>query len=105
MMLGCEKCGTYERHEPCLSCGYIQHIGDDYRCPHDHVVRSKGFEPYYDIGLGQEVTGFGDVNAACRPKWEDDHIVHLQPKDRSAQSEQDLSARREARRGQAMRRR
>lgn len=98
MKLGCEQCGTYEEHTPCPSCGQTQHIGDDYRCPHLPAFKHKGFEPYYDWGLGQHVTGVGDINAACRPKWEGDHITQIQPRDKGEHYYRELNERREARR-------
>ena len=97
MKLGCKRCGTYERHEPCPDCGNAQHIGDDYRCPHGPALRSKGFVPYYDIGLDRHVTTIGDINAACRPHWENDHVVHLQPSDKPDSYYRELNERREAR--------
>ena len=100
MKLGCKQCGTYDEHPPCEKCGVPIHIGSDYRCPHERVAAAKGFEPYYDPGLDQVVTGWGDINAACRPKWEGDHIVHIQPRDKSAQYYRELNDRREARRTQ-----
>lgn len=76
--IGCTRCGTYDHHEPCASCGVPIHIGSDYRCPHEQAGPSKGFEPYFDIGLGATITGVGDRNSHLRPHWKDDYIIHLQ---------------------------
>lgn len=104
MNLGCEQCGTYAAHEPCPDCGQIQHIGAAIQCPHDEKAQpSKGFEPFFHVGFGQMVTGLGDINAACRPKWENDHLVKLEVRDRPAGFDADLRARREERRERAMR--
>lgn len=63
----CPKCGTYERikevdrrNDPCDVCG----------SPIDTLIStsttSKGFEPYFDWGLGHEITGQGDRNMHMR---------------------------------------
>lgn len=52
--------------ETCDVCGCQYGIAQWYRCPHDSVLPSKGFQPYFDIGLGREVTGWGDVRQAMR---------------------------------------
>jgi hypothetical protein len=76
--IGCKYCGTYDKHEPCEKCGVPIHIGHDYRCPHEKALPTKGFEPYFDMGLGIQVNGPGDRHKAMRPRWEDDHVIHLQ---------------------------
>lgn len=81
----------------CDQCGAELQVGDFPFCPHGRPARSKGFEAFYDHGLGQTITGFGDVNKACRPKWENDHIVHIQPRDRSEGYYRELSQRHEHR--------
>ncbi len=103
MKIGCQQCGTYEKHEPCPDCGETQHMGDDYRCPHGRAFQHKGFEAYYDIGLGIQVTDPGDRNKELRPKWERDNIVHLQPADRGSNYYKELSERREERRSRTLR--
>jgi hypothetical protein len=50
----------------CDVCGKAYGVGQWYRCPHDPVVARGGFTPYFDIGLGREVTGWGDVRQAMR---------------------------------------
>ncbi len=77
--MSCSVCGTGQKHEPCEDCGRIVHVG---------------FEPFFDEGLGMTVTGFGDINKECRPKWEQDHIVHIQPRDKSPQYYRELNERR-----------
>lgn len=77
MKIGCKQCGTYDTHPPCEKCGVPIHIGSDYHCPHEKVQAAHGFEPYFDIGLGKTITGRGDVKAALRPRWENDHIIQL----------------------------
>lgn len=52
--------------ERCEACGQIVRVGEWPYCPHGRVVPRKGFEPYFDIGLGREVTGWGDVRQAMR---------------------------------------
>ena len=98
MKLGCRRCGIYAKHEPCDSCGRLVHIGEHPYCPHGKAGPSKGFEPYFDHGLGRMVTTIGDINAACRPHWEDDSLIHIQPRDKSAAYYRELNERREARR-------
>ena len=97
MKLGCTKCGIYSAHEPCSDCGQIVHIGEHPYCPHGKALPSKGFEPFYDVALDQVVTGIGDINKACRPHWKDGNLVHIQPRDKSAQYYRELNERREAR--------
>jgi len=36
--------------------------------PRRDVIRRGGFEPYFDIGLGEYVTGFGDIKKHMREK-------------------------------------
>lgn len=97
MKIGCKQCGTYDKHEPCESCGVPIHIGSDYRCPHEKALPSKGFESFYHIGFGKMITGVGDINAASRPHWQNDHIIQTVVRDRPAGYDADLKARREAR--------
>ena len=83
----------------CESCGGTIEIGSWPWCPdHSRPSPSKGFEPFFDIGLGEYVTGIGDINKACRPKWENDHIIRIQPRDKSAAYYRELNERREAKR-------
>ena len=102
--MSCGRCGTDEEHGPCPDCGVTQHIGDDYRCPHGPVTTHKGFEPYFDVGLGRQVTGYGDINKECRPHWKDGEYIHIQPADRSALEKKDLDMRREQRHEDTLRR-
>lgn len=82
----------------CDNCNETLEIGSWPFCPdHGKPARAKGFEPHFDIGLGKYVTGAGDFNKEFRPKWENDHIVHLQPTDRSAGYFRELKERREER--------
>ena len=101
MKLGCKRCGTYAKHVPCPDCGHIQHIGAAIQCPHGEISKTKGMEPFFDYGLGRVVTTIGDINAECRPKWENDNIVHIQPRDKSAAYYRELNERREARKHHA----
>lgn len=66
--------------ETCPDCGTEYGVGQWYRCPHDSVLPSKGFEPYFDIGLGREVTGWGDVRQSMREQKLDfrDHPTQAQ---------------------------
>jgi hypothetical protein len=52
--------------ETCPDCGAVIEIGDWPFCPHGKANPAKGFEPYFDIGLGREVTGWGDVRQSMR---------------------------------------
>lgn len=63
----CPSCGTYERfaliglrHAPCEKCGCVVEVLITSSGP------SKGFEPYFNDGLGIYVTGKGDINKAMR---------------------------------------
>jgi hypothetical protein len=62
----------------CPDCGKAYGVGQWYRCPHDAILPSKGFEPRFDIGLGREVTGWGDIKQAMRKQKLDfrDHPSH-----------------------------
>lgn len=54
----------------CQVCGLPLQIGDfpciQTRRPHAKALPSKGFEAHFDIGLGREVTGWGDVHQEMR---------------------------------------
>ncbi len=54
--------------ETCERCGATIEIGDWPFCKggHGKANPAKGFEPYFDIGLGREVTGWGDVRQSMR---------------------------------------
>jgi len=80
----------------CDRCGVTYGVGCSPWCKDGHarVIPSPGFEPRFDIGLGRDVTGWGDIKQEMRRKGLDyrDHP-----------SAGDLSARRdrieESRRG------
>lgn len=52
----------------CGGCGKVYGIGDSPLCRdgHGRVPPAKGFEPYFDHGLGEHVTGWGDIHKAMR---------------------------------------
>lgn len=50
----------------CGACGTEYGIGDAVTCPHGKAQPHRGFEPYFDHGLGEYVTGWGDVRKAMR---------------------------------------
>lgn len=81
----CPNCGTYERlvpldrrHDPCHKCGAQVEILIS------AATKSKGFEPYFNHGIGEYVTGQGDINKAKR-----EHNL----RDREPPRKGDLSAR------------
>ena len=51
-------------------CGVTYGIGQSPFCRdgHGRVGPSKGFEPRFDVGLGEHVTGWGDVHRHMRRK-------------------------------------
>jgi len=54
----------------CTVCGEPLAIGD-FPCirtprPHAKALPSKGYEPRFDIGLGEYVTGWGDIRQHMR---------------------------------------
>lgn len=63
--MSCEVCGALE-HEPCPLCGLVVHVGRWPFCPHGEVQPRGGFEPRFDVGLGQYVTGWGDIKQHMR---------------------------------------
>jgi hypothetical protein len=86
----------------CDKCGYDIQVGEwpycgDAKNTHGRPNKTKGWEPFFDEGLGQVVTGMGDINKACRPYWENDNIVHIQPRDKSPQYYRELNERRRER--------
>lgn len=81
----------------CDECQKELTIGEWPYCPHGLPTHHKGFEPYYDSSLDMTVTGFGDINKACRPYWENDHIVQIQPRDKSDSHYRELNERRRER--------
>jgi putative FmdB family regulatory protein len=69
-----------ERNNPCDKCGGT--VDQIYR----NAIPQRGFEPYYDEGLGIFATGKGDINQAMR---------RLGAREREPMSRGDLSARRD----------
>lgn len=86
----------------CESCNGEIEIGSWPFCPdHGKPEARKGFEPYFDIGLGIQVDTAGDRNKAMRPRWENDHIVHLQPRDKPPSYYREINERRTERAARA----
>lgn len=52
--LGCEQCGTYDKHEPCEKCGVVVHVGAWNYCPHptDVTLHATRFEAFISKHLG-----------------------------------------------------
>ena len=50
----------------CDKCRAILDVGDWPYCPHGRMTPARGFEPRFDYGLGEYVTGWGDVRKAMR---------------------------------------
>lgn len=65
--MNCDVCGAVE-HEPCEKCGQVVHVGEWPFCPHGQVQPRGGFEPHFDLALGEYVTGWGDVRQHMRRK-------------------------------------
>lgn len=57
----------------CEACGAVYGVGQSPFCRDGHaaVAPAKGFEPYFDLGLGKEVTGWGDIRQEMRRKHMD----------------------------------
>lgn len=92
----CPKCGVYERistmdgrRQPCIRCGSTVEVLIT------SSTKSKGFEPYFDTGLGAEVTGIGDRHVHMRQN-------HLDYRDHPSKGE--ISARADKARDRAVRR-
>lgn len=84
----------------CDGCQRVVEIGDWPYCPHGKAQPSKGFEAYVDYNISDNpvtITNPGDRTKYLKPHWENDHIVHLQPRDKSASYYRELNQRREAR--------
>ncbi len=82
----------------CENCGGTIEIGSWPFCPdHGRPYAQKGFEPYFDVGLGQVVTGTGDINKALRPQWENDYVVKLDHRDKPESYYRELNERRRER--------
>jgi len=79
----------------CDTCHETVAIGDWPFCPHGKARPSKGFEPYFDIGLGREVTGWGDIRQTMRREHLD-FRDHPRPGDASARLDR-VHAKRRAR--------
>lgn len=74
--------------EPCTVCGLPLAIGE-YPCilsprPHAKALPSRGYEPRFDIALGEWTSGWGDVRQHMRRKGLDfrDHPTPAQLSDR-----------------------
>lgn len=54
----------------CEKCGAVYGIGDSPFCRDGHarVQPRQAFEPYFDVGLGRYVTGWGDIRQEMRRK-------------------------------------
>lgn len=52
----------------CDRCGIEYGVGDSPWCRDSHArtIPGKGFEPRFDIGLGHDVTGWGDIHKHMR---------------------------------------
>ncbi len=92
--LGCQECGIYAKHEPCEGCGRIVHIGEWPACPHGKAQAARGFEPYFDYGLGRMITGVGDIQAALRPQWNNDYMTKLDHRDKPESYYREVNERR-----------
>jgi hypothetical protein len=84
----------------CGRCGVEYGVGDSPVCKDSHgrVLNGygDGFLPHFDIGLGREVTGWGDVRQAMR----DEHLDfrdHPNPGDTSARMDRIAEKQRRAR--------
>lgn len=85
----------------CDDCGKAVQIGDWPYCPHEKANASKGFEPFVDWNVSDKpvtITNPGDYRKYFKPHWENDNLVHVQPRDKSASYYRELNDRREARR-------
>ena len=77
-----------EQETRCDSCGVVYGIGCSPFCRDGHGRVSRhygdGFEPRFDYGLGEYVTGWGDVRKAMREGHLDfrDHPSPAQTSDR-----------------------
>ena len=71
----CDKCGAELEVGSWPFCGDRKNV-------HGKPSPSKGFLAYFDDGLGKSVTGWGDINKECRPRWEGGKLIHLQPRDK-----------------------
>ncbi len=72
----------------CDACGVEYGIGCSPFCKdrHGRVIPGGAFEPRFDVGLGEYVTGWGDIHKRMREK-------HLDYRDHPSPG--DLSARRD----------
>ena len=81
----------------CETCGKAYGIGCSPYCKdgHERVMPSKGFAPYFDIGLGREVTGWGDVRQTMRRGHLDfrDHPSKAKLEERRERTEQQKKGR------------
>lgn len=84
----------------CGACGVVYGIGDSPVCKDAHgrvaAGYGDGFEAYFDHGLGEHVTGWGDVRKAMR----ENHLEfrdHPSPGDTSARRDKIADQRRRER--------
>ena len=83
--------------EHCSECGASYSVGEWPYCPHGAVHEAKGFEPYFDDNLQTQINGWGDLNKQFKPKWENDHLVQIAPREKPAQYYRELNERRRER--------
>lgn len=86
----------------CETCGHEIQIGEwpfcgDGKNVHERPAPSKGFEPYYDFNIAEEpvlISNPGDRTKHLKPKWNNDYVEHIQPRDLPASYYRELNERR-----------
>jgi hypothetical protein len=86
----------------CDDCQKEMQIGDWPYCPHGRAQEAHGFEPYFDVALGQYVTGVGDIKKAMRPHWEQDQYIQLDHRDKGEAYYREMNERRAERRARTL---
>ena len=86
----------------CDDCQKELTVGEWPWCPHGRAQEAHGFEPYFDYGLGQTITGVGDIRKAMRPHWEQDQYIQLDHSDKPASYYKEMNERRAERRARAL---